>query len=64
MELLDVTLTTIQRRNRAAFVQRSDLPSLAPGERVVLRDERGEYFAGAVVDSDEAEKSLLLETFG
>lgn len=55
MELLEVTLTAIQRRNRAAFVERSDARPLARGERVVLRDERGEYFAGAVVDCDEAE---------
>jgi hypothetical protein len=55
MELLDVTLTTIQRRNRAAFVQRSGRTPMSPGEKVVLRDEGGEYFAGSVVDWDEAE---------
>jgi hypothetical protein len=53
MELLDVTLTTIQRRNRAAFVPSSEAPGLVPGQRVVLRDEEGEFFAGSVVDHDE-----------
>jgi hypothetical protein len=64
MELLDVTLTGIQRRNRAAFVRRSELPGhpeLTPGQRVVLRDEQGEYFAGTVVDLiDEAEERYLV----
>lgn len=53
MELLDVTLTRIQRRNRAAFVRRADIPgapALSPGHKVVLRDESGDYFAGTVVD--------------
>jgi hypothetical protein len=52
MELLDVTLTALQRRNRAAFVDRRDpaAPPLIPGQKVVLRDEDGEYFAGTVVD--------------
>jgi len=53
MHLLDVTLSELQRRNRAAFVRRADIagaPELTPGERVVLRDERGEFFAGTVVD--------------
>jgi hypothetical protein len=52
MELLDVTLTDLQRRNRAAFVAASDLPGrpLEPGEKVVLRDQEGEFFAGSVVD--------------
>jgi hypothetical protein len=57
MELLDVRLTPIQRRNRAAFVGRSAVAGareFEPGERVVLRDERGEYFAGTVVGSDDA----------
>ncbi len=55
MELLDVTLTSLQRRNRAAFVDRSDpsTPSLIPGQKVVLRDEAGEYFAGTVVDEQD-----------
>jgi hypothetical protein len=64
MELLDVTLTRIQRRNRAAFVRRAELPGspvLVPGQRVVLRDEEGEYFAGTVVDGhDEADESYLV----
>lgn len=55
MELLDVTLTALQRRNRAAFVDRSDpsVPVLVPGQKVVLRDEAGEYFAGTVVDEQD-----------
>lgn len=54
MELLDVRLSALQRRNRAAFVSRTDLagdPALVPGQRVVLRDADGEYFSGSVVDS-------------
>ncbi len=55
MELLEVSLTQLQRRNRAAFVQRSDIPGspdLQPGHKVVLRDDQGDYFAGTVVDGD------------
>ena len=49
MHLFDVTLTTLQRRNRAAFVAAADEVELWPGEKVVLRDQDGEYFAGTVV---------------
>lgn len=62
MELLDVRLTGIQRRNRAAFVRRSDLPGtteLVAGQKVVLRDEHGEFFAGTVVDVDDDERCLV-----
>jgi hypothetical protein len=52
MELLDVTLTPLQRRNRAAFVDRGGSRDVVVGERVVLRDEHGDYFAGSVVDVD------------
>ncbi len=52
MELLEVTLTPIQRRNRAAFVTSPDAPALVPGQKVVLRDEEGEFFAGSVVDRE------------
>jgi hypothetical protein len=55
MELLEVTLTGLQRRNRAAFVPAAAVPSgrtLEPGDRVVLRDDAGDYFAGTVVDRD------------
>lgn len=52
MELLDVTLTPLQRRNRAAFVAREGSRDVVVGERVVLRDEHGDYFAGSVVDVD------------
>lgn len=53
MELLEITLTCLQRRNRAAFVKRSSVAGgrvLESGEKVVLRDEDGEYFAGTVID--------------
>jgi len=49
MELLDVTLTELQRRSRSAFVAWTPLLELRPGEKVVLRDDEGEYFAGTVV---------------
>jgi hypothetical protein len=52
MELLDVTLTPLQRRNRAAFVAREGSRDVVVGERVVLRDEHGDFFAGSVVDVD------------
>jgi hypothetical protein len=53
MELLDVTLTPLQRRNRAAFVARHGTREVLVGEQVVLRDEHGDYYAGSVVDVDE-----------
>lgn len=62
MELLEVRLTGIQRRNRAAFVRRSDVPgspTLAPGQQVVLRDEGGEFFAGTVLDASDEERCLV-----
>jgi hypothetical protein len=49
MHVFDVTLSTLQRRNRAAFVRASEELDLWPGEKVVLRDQDGEYFAGTVV---------------
>jgi hypothetical protein len=64
MELVDIRLTGIQRRNRAAFVRRSEIPGapeLSLGQKVVLRDEEGEYFAGTVLDViDEAEELFLV----
>ena len=62
MHLLDVRLTGLQRRNRAAFVRRSQLPGgaeLAVRQQVVLRDEHGEFFAGTVVDADDEERYLV-----
>ena len=62
MELLDIRLTRIQRRNRAAFVRRSDLAGergLVPGQKVVLRDEEGDFFAGTVVDVEDEERCLV-----
>ena len=49
MHVFDVTLSTLQRRNRAAFVPADAEIDLWPGEKVVLRDQDGEYFAGTVV---------------
>ena len=49
MHLYDVTLSTLQRRTRAAFVPADDQVELVPGEKVMLRDQDGEYFAGTVV---------------
>jgi hypothetical protein len=49
MHLFDVTLSALQRRNRAAFVPADAEVELWPGEKVVLRDQDGEYFAGTVV---------------
>lgn len=62
MELVEITLTPLQRRNRAAFVTFDDLGRqqladqrpqrmLAERERVVLRDETGEYYGGTVIDT-------------
>ena len=51
MELLDITLTRLQRRNRVAFVERDAVGAdVLPGDPVVLRDEDGEYYAGTVLD--------------
>ncbi len=49
MHLFDVMLTPLQRRNRAAFVPASTIHALCSGEKVVLRDQDGEYYAGTVV---------------
>jgi hypothetical protein len=49
MHVFDVTLTPLQRRNRAAFVPADAELDLWPGEKVVLRDQDGEYFAGTVI---------------
>ncbi len=68
MELLDITLTRLQRRNRAAFVHRSEIAGrrdLVPGEKVVLRDEEGEYYAGTVIDRmDESDDPRFLVNVG
>jgi hypothetical protein len=49
MHVFDVTLSVLQRRNRAAFVPADAQLDLWPGEKVVLRDQDGEYYAGTVV---------------
>src|SRR4051794_8478629 len=49
MHVFDVALSTLQRRNRAAFVPADAELDLWPGEKVVLRDQDGEYYAGTVV---------------
>ncbi len=62
MHPLEVRLTGIQRRNRAAFVPRSQLSAgaeLTVGQSVVVRDEHGEFFAGTVVDVDDEERYLV-----
>ena len=53
MQLVQVTLTPLQRRNRVAFAV---TPSLGPthpetGEQVVVRDQSGAYFGAIVVAS-------------
>jgi hypothetical protein len=52
MQLVDVTLTPLQRRNRVAFAVTS-LGAGHPdaGEHVVVRDQRGAYFGAVVVSS-------------
>ena len=52
MQVLDITLTPLQRRNRAVFVTKDQVqdPDVTAGDSVVLRDERGDYFAGTIVD--------------
>jgi len=67
MQLLDVRLTGIQRRNRAAFVrpaERPGSPDLDPGQHVVLRDEEGEFFAGTVVGPVDATGDRYLVQLG
>ena len=54
MQVFDVTLSTLQRRNRAAFVPADAELDLWPGEKVVLRDQDGEYFAGTVIGPVES----------
>ena len=49
MHLFDVTLTPLQRRNRAAFVPAGNGLVVRSGEKVVLRDQDGDYFAGTVI---------------
>jgi hypothetical protein len=61
MELLEVTLTDLQRRNRAAFVSAREVPGgrvLGAGEKVVLRDDEGDYFAGTVIDCEQQGRDL------
>ena len=52
MQLLDITLTPLQRRNRAVFVAKDQVQEsdVAVGDSVVLRDERGDYFAGTLIE--------------
>ncbi len=54
MHVFDVALSTLQRRNRAAFVPVDAELDLWPGEKVVLRDQDGEYYAGTVVGPVES----------
>ena len=52
MQLVQVTLTPLQRRNRVAFaVTPLGTPSPETGEHVVVRDQSGAYFGAVCVDS-------------
>jgi hypothetical protein len=59
MHVFDVALTTLQRRNRAAFVPADADLDLWPGEKVILRDQDGEYFAGTVVGPVEGPETRV-----
>lgn len=54
MQLVQVTLTPLQRRNRVAFAVTPSLSSSHPetGEQVVVRDQSGAYFGAVVVASE------------
>ena len=54
MQLVQVTLTPLQRRNRVAFAVTPSLGSAHPetGEHVVVRDQSGDYFGAFVVAAE------------
>jgi hypothetical protein len=54
VQLVQVTLTPLQRRNRVAFAVTPSLSSSHPetGEQVVVRDQSGAYFGALVVASE------------
>ena len=53
MQLVQVTLTPLQRRNRVAFAVTPSVSATHPetGEQVVVRDQSGSYFGALVVAS-------------
>jgi len=52
VQLVHITLTPLQRRNRVAFaVTPFGMPSPETGEHVVVRDQSGTYFGAVCVDS-------------
>lgn len=52
VQLVRITLTPLQRRNRVAFaITPLGMPSPRTGEHVVVRDQRGTYFGAVCVDS-------------
>jgi hypothetical protein len=69
MEIINVALTPLQRRNRAVFLDQADFDAqvalegrdlrvLEPGEKVVLHAD-GDYFAGTVIDQVSTDKYLI-----
>lgn len=58
MQLVHVTLSTLQRRNRVAFALTPlEVATPTVGEHVVVRDQGGRYFAALVVASAYDEPS-------
>ena len=52
MQLVEITLTPLQRRHRVAFaVTTLGAPSPETGEHVVVRDQSGAFFGAVCVDS-------------
>ncbi|GAA1940715.1 hypothetical protein [Nocardioides marmoribigeumensis] len=52
MQLVHITLTALQRRNRVAFaVTPLGSPSPETGEHVVVQDQSGAFFGAVCVDS-------------
>jgi len=69
MEMIDVALTPLQRRNRAVFLAQDVFDAqlaregreprvLEPGEKVVLH-AAGDYFAGTVIDQVSPDTYLI-----
>jgi hypothetical protein len=52
VQLVQITLSPLQRRNRVAFaVTPLGTPSPETGEHVVVRDQSGAYFGAVCIDS-------------
>jgi hypothetical protein len=61
MVLLELALTDRERDCRSAFVLRSELPGtplLTANQEVVIRDERGDFFSGSVLDTHDAGRDI------